>query len=82
MSTLTEADIIVLKNLRYDIKNDIRDSSTAAAEAQPNRPKSDDDDDSVRPILEQLSVEPSAFTSWDNNEINPTLDRLDRKSVV
>lgn len=76
MSTLTEADIIVLKNLRYDIQNDIQDSSTAAAAARPNRPKSDDDDDSVRPILEQLSRESSAFTTWDNNEINPTLDRL------
>ncbi|KFY87825.1 hypothetical protein V500_06736 [Pseudogymnoascus sp. VKM F-4518 (FW-2643)] len=76
MSTLTEADIIVLKNLRYDIQNDIQDSSTAAAAARPNRPKSDDDDDSVRPILEELSRESTAFTTWDNNEINPTLDRL------
>ncbi|KFY26766.1 hypothetical protein V493_03896 [Pseudogymnoascus sp. VKM F-4281 (FW-2241)] len=76
MTTLTEADTIVLKNLRYDIQNDIQDSSTAAAEARPNRPKSDDDDDSVRPILEELSAESSAFTTWDNKDINPTLDRL------
>lgn len=75
MSTLTEADTIVLKNLRYDIQNDIRDSG-APGEKQLNQPKSEDDDYSVTPILEKLSTESSAFTSWDNNEINPTLDRL------
>lgn len=75
MSTLTEADTIVLRNLQYDIQNDIRDSSIPTR-TRTNASKSEDDDESVRPLLEALSAEVSAFTTWDNNEINPTLDRF------
>lgn len=77
MSELTEADVIVLRNLNHDIRNNIQDSSRSAPNPKTSgETSSEDDDESVRPLLEKLSVEAWAFTSWDRSQVNPTLDRL------
>ena len=71
MSELTQADVVVLRNLHYDIRNNIQDSSKVARkEGQEIDP---DSDEAVLPWLEANAKEGWCFNSWDRKDINNTL---------
>jgi hypothetical protein len=71
MSTFTEADVILLKNLEYDVQIDDRNPNKI--NNQNDDPRSDE---LTGRLLDALSEEPMPFTSFDKKDINPTLDRL------
>ena len=73
MSDLTEADKTVLRNLQYDIKNNIQDSSKAAPTKEQREDK--DSDEAVKSFLEENSNTGWVFTMWDENEVNPTFNK-------
>lgn len=66
----TEADLLVLRNLNYDIRNNIQDSS---AVTKDDKVEDEDDDEHILPQLEELSKEGWVFNTWDNKDMNKTL---------
>lgn len=71
-SDLTQADKTVLRNLHYDIRNDIRDSSKAE---QKEGETHEDHDDNVKLFLEENSHEGWVFTMWEKEELHPVVDK-------
>lgn len=67
---LTEADQIVLRNLNYDIRNNIQDSSKVK---QEDKVVDEDDDEHTLPRLEAISKEGWVFNTWDNKDMNKTI---------
>jgi len=77
---LTEADLIVLKNLEHDIH--VLSAGDGHAAEEEGKDSLAAEDESAIKLLDALSGEPTLFTTWDKHQLNETFYQLVCKPYV